>query len=184
MKKTLMIIALILFACGGGGTDTQDDQDTPVTPVAPHMKDIVRMACLDVANDSLCDALEDSPGVFNSGSVSISGSPMPRDYMNMRLVNAQEYSATVFVHTDIAIDGCLTQERALEAVLLQPEDSVEYSISLWGYMCGNPGPNSSLVTIYNTAHFNPADYVSAYDYPRDQAIANAVVHWTNVGAGG
>ncbi|MCK5548557.1 MAG: hypothetical protein KAI64_06055, partial [Thermoplasmata archaeon] len=140
-------------------------------------------SCLDVDNDQTCEALMDTPGIFNSGDVSISGSPMPQDYMNLVVNSTLAVPASVFIHSNVKIIGCGVQAVAFDIFDIDPGESVTFSDTLWGYRCGTPAYNEMVVTIYNTGHFNPADYASVYDYPRDQAIANAVVYWQNVGGG-
>lgn len=176
MKKTILMISAILMfiACGsGGGGNTEP----------PIVSGGIDFLCLDVDNDQTCEAELEASGVFYSGPVHISGSPMPTDYLNVEIRNALDTSASIFVAGDIEIVGCTVQPVAFEAVTIEPDETAEFSSALWGYRCGSMASNETTVTLYNAAHFNPSDYASPLLYPRDQELINAVVRWQNTGAG-
>lgn len=189
MKKLLILTALlfVLIGCGGGGGDVGvDDSDNGGNggnggSNPPAVTNALVFDCLDVDNDQTCEASQDSPGVFNSGSVRISGSPMPQDYMNLILNSTLAVPASVFIYSMVDLVGCADQALAFDIFDIEPGESVTLSDALWGFRCGTPAYNETVVTIYNTGHFNPWDYASVYDYPRDQAITNAVVRWENTG---
>lgn len=180
-----ILLMLSLTGCGSSGSDTPGGNGNGngggQPPVIVNSLDI---SCLDVDNDQSCEAIWNAVGFFNSGSVRISGAPMPQDYLNVDLESTLDGSATVFLYSNVSIADCLDKELAFDAVLIQPGETISQSQALWGYQCGSVSYNELVITLYNAAHFNPWTYPSALDYPRDQALSNSVVKWKNTGAGG
>jgi len=181
----LIIIGCLFLLAGCGSGDSVPPQGNGSGEDPPPMAiNSIALTCLDVDNDRTCEAQLEASGIFNSGAVKISGSPMPADYLNLEMKSTLEARASVFLYSMISISGCGDQPLAFDAVNIEPGETVSYSEALWGFRCGSPDFNELVMTIYNAAHFNPWDYPSAYVYPRDQAIANAVVRWQNTGSGG
>ena len=174
-----LVCIFLLTSCGSGG-DTAGGNGGGNPPVVVNA---LAFSCLDVDNDQTCEAELDAAGIFNSGDVRISGSPMPQDYFNLEIESTLALSADVFIWMNVEISGCVDQALAFDIVTIDPGETVTFSDTLWGFRCGSVAYNETVATIYNTGHFNPWDYPSVYDYPRDQAIANAVVRWHNVGGG-
>ena len=109
-----VVYMTFIAGCGGGG-DTDADQDPAVQPVVVNSLDFT---CIDVANDLACDAELDAVGIFNSGPVRISGSPMPHDYINLRLLSTLDLDASVFVHMPMNIKGCVLDLWPLRSLIL------------------------------------------------------------------
>lgn len=175
MNREIAIILFLFFlslvSCGM----------VPEIPVqAPEPVDNgIWFSCIDVDNEQICNASYDPAGFFDSGDVSISGNPMPKDYINFDIRSTLINNAAVFVHMDVNIFGCAAGERASDIINTVPGGEYYYTGLMWGYQCGLPGLNSLVLTLYNASHFNKSDYVDQYSYPRDQAIRNGLVRWNN-----
>lgn len=178
----LLFLFAFLTGCGSGGNNVPPGGNGNGRPAI--VVNSLAISCLDVDNDQTCEAVWNAVGFFNSGSVRISGAPMPQDYLNVELTSTLQNSASVFLYSSVSIAGCVDKEIAFDAVLIQPGETVSQSQAMWGYRCGSVASNGLLMTIYNVSHFDPWLYLTPLDYPRDQALSNAVVYWENTGAGG
>lgn len=178
-KEAALVIILVLLALlSGCGTEADSNGSGAVNePVA--LVNGIWFTCVDVDNQQVCNAGYDPAGFFNSGDVSISGNPMPKDYINFDIRTTLINNASVFVHMDVNINGCAAGELASGIINTVPGNEYYYTGLMWGYMCGLPGLNSMVLTLYNASHFNPAAYADKYSYPRDRALTNAVVRWNN-----
>jgi len=169
-----LIIIIFICACGnsGGGHKTPPDFP-PVITNAP-----IEFSCLGVNNEIVCSSIEETPGIWNSGAVQITGSPMPMDFMNVEVVNNGLMNAAFFIYSDVHISGCWDGVIVSDAITLMPGDSFAFSELLWNYRCGMLGYQDALVSIYNAVDFDSSS-MNPINYPRTDLIANAIVHWDN-----
>ena len=185
MKKWILIIlalgVLLLAACGGGGggDDNSDGGGGGKPDDPPAVINTVDFSCLSVDNDQVCTGVLNAPGIWNSGPVAVTGSPLPDDYLNLEVTNNLAVNATVFAYSLVTISGCGDNPIAFDAVTLAPGDAVVLDYQLWNDRCGMLGDQQTEVMLYNAAGFDPAAYANPWMYPRIDLIANAVVTWDN-----
>lgn len=179
MKRLILItLALtMLIACGSDGSNGSDNG--PPVDIPPHILNTVDFSCLSVDNDQVCTGIQESPGLWNSGPVAITGDPPPDDYINIEVTNNMAVNATVFVHGLVTIKGCGDNPIAFDAQTLAPGEVMTLDYRLWNYRCGWYGDQQTDIQLYNAAGFNPAAYDNPWTYPRNDLIANAVVRWDN-----
>ena len=168
------IAALLLLGCGNG------INSAPKTPPAPPpAASGVNFTCLSVDNDQICSGTL-TDGIWESGPVSIPGTPLPLDYINIEVTNNSPIAVSIFVYSLITIAGCGDNPIAFDAVDMAPGASVAFTYQLWNRVCGALGPQRTEVFIYNATGFDPADYANPWTYPRTDPITNVPVKWENI----
>ena len=183
--KNLIIIALvlsILMACGSSGGGTTPPVIPPVTNTPapdPVPSGSVGFSCISVDNDQVCSGIQDSPGIWNSGPISISGSPMPEDFLNIEVTNNSQQDASMFVYTLFTINGCGDNPYAFDIGTLNPGESAVMTQAVMNVQCGMLGYQEAVIGLYNASGFNPADYPNPWTFPRTDLITEATVQWDN-----
>lgn len=186
MKKsalTIMALLSIVFftACGSDcGSDPLAPVANSVPPDRPAIySNTVDFSCISVDNDQVCTGMEDSPGIWNSGPVQTTGSPMPVDFLNLEITNNSLINTSVFAYSMVTITGCGDNPIAFDVVDLVPGETAVFSYTTYNVRCGVLGYQETMVSLYNATGFDPALYPNPWTYPRIDLILNAMVRWEN-----
>jgi predicted small lipoprotein YifL len=183
MKRiiAIMVIALLLTACGATPPVTPPDTPPVIPPDTPPaiVSNTVDFSCLSVDNDTTCTGIQYQAGIWNSGPVQTTGSPMPVDFLNVEITNNSLINTSVFAYTLFTIAGCADEPIAFNAVDLIPGEMAGFSYSTDNVRCGSLGDQNASISLYNASGFNPDDYASPALYPRTELISNAVIVWDN-----
>lgn len=187
MKRLILVVlalfVLTLASCGCEPVEPPmeppvEPPTEPPTDPSPPIVNSVDFSCVSVDNDEVCSGQE-SDGIWNSGSIAISGQPMPNDYLNIEVTNTMIMNASIFVYSPMTIDGCWPEPVAFPVATLEGGQTAMFSRQTNNYRCGALGHQEAVVGIYNASGFDPSDYLDPLYYPRTDLIKNTVVIWNN-----